>query len=779
MSAGATTIIQLDGSGPDLSAQTTFAPGTYLITATAPNGNENGNCTATTSVTITEPILVTVSGIATNVSCFEASNGSIAVTNSLGSTVVITNSVNADVTANNGSYGPGVYTLTATASNGNSNGFCTATASVEITEPTAVTVSAPVNQTVTYGAPANYTVTAGGTGSLTYQWQEDAGSGFTNVTNGGMYSGATTATLNLSKPTVAMSGYKYHVIVSNACPPNVISGEATLTVNSKVLTIGITADNKAYDGNASAVTHASITSGLVLGDVVTVASANGFFNNANVGIAKPVTADVSKSGADAGNYSANTTAATTANISASALTVTANTISGIQYSDLVPSFTAVITGFVNGETLTNSGVTGSPSFTTNASLAINRAVLSGPGFYNITPSQGTLTSSNYSFSSYVNGTLNITKEDDPAQYTGVTSASIGTGNTATIALSATVTDYDDGNRGDIRNAQVRFKIQPYSCDISLTPQAIIYTSWINVSLVNISNTTVGTVSDNYLFDIGSCTTKDFDVTVEVENYYTGNSAPVRVRVLRVLTNFGTVASGNETLCRPANPTNITLSTPPSGGTGTFNYQWYYKNGVSDPDPIGTSISGWTLVGSATNSSYDPPAGLTASRTYAVQVDPTGSPDYGPATWANGSRKVTVTTNASPTVSNQPNQTQCNMSTFRMTQNRPASSTVGIWALISGNATITSPTSRTTTVTGVAAGTSATVRWRVTNGNCDAYDDVTVTNYAMPTVSNRPNQTHCSNPTFIMTQTVPSTGIGQWTLRSGSAVITEQIHRQLQ
>src|SRR6185369_17729863 len=52
-------------------------------------------------------------------------------------------------------------------------------------------------------------------------------------------------------------------------------------------------------------------------------------------------------------------------------------------------------------------------------------------------------------------------------------------------------------------------------------------------------------------------------------------------------------------------------------------------------------SGWTLIGSAINNSYDPPTGLIASRTYAVLVDATGSPDCGVATWANGCRKITV------------------------------------------------------------------------------------------------------------------------------------------
>ena len=117
-----------------------------------------------------------VSGVITNVSCYGASNGSIAVTNSLGSTVVIRNAANADVTANNGFYGPGVYTLIATASNGNSNGFCTATAYVTITEPILVTVSAS-STNVSCNGLANGTITISGVsaGATTMIQKDGAG----------------------------------------------------------------------------------------------------------------------------------------------------------------------------------------------------------------------------------------------------------------------------------------------------------------------------------------------------------------------------------------------------------------------------------------------------------------------------------------------------------------------------------------------------------------------------------------------------------------------------
>jgi hypothetical protein len=63
-----------------------------------------------------------------------------------------------------------------------------------------------------------------------------------------------------------------------------------------------------------------------------------------------------------------------------------------------PTFNAGYSGFVNGETLATSGVSGSPSLTTNATAA------SPVGSYTITAAQGTLAAGNYSFN-FVNGTL--------------------------------------------------------------------------------------------------------------------------------------------------------------------------------------------------------------------------------------------------------------------------------------------------------------------------------------------------------------------------------------
>jgi hypothetical protein len=79
------------------------------------------------------------------------------------------------------------------------------------------------------------------------------------------------------------------------------------------------------------------------------------------------------------------------------LTVTANSVSRA-YGTANPTFTAKITGFVNGDT--SSVVTGTPSLTTTATTT------SLPGNYPITAAQGTLASAKYGFT-FVNGTLTI------------------------------------------------------------------------------------------------------------------------------------------------------------------------------------------------------------------------------------------------------------------------------------------------------------------------------------------------------------------------------------
>jgi len=88
---------------------------------------------------------------------------------------------------------------------------------------------------------------------------------------------------------------------------------------------GLTAQNKVYDATTVATLTGGTLTGVITGDIVSLGTPKGTFDNKNVGTGKPVSiSGIALGGADAGNYTlTDATASTTANISAAALTVSA------------------------------------------------------------------------------------------------------------------------------------------------------------------------------------------------------------------------------------------------------------------------------------------------------------------------------------------------------------------------------------------------------------------------------------------------------------------------
>ena len=76
---------------------------------------------------------------------------------------------------------------------------------------------APASSYICQGITST-TFTASATGT-TYQWQIDTGTGYTNITNGANYSGATTATLQLNNLLTSFTGYKYRCVVNGTNGP--------------------------------------------------------------------------------------------------------------------------------------------------------------------------------------------------------------------------------------------------------------------------------------------------------------------------------------------------------------------------------------------------------------------------------------------------------------------------------------------------------------------------------------------------------------------------------
>ncbi|MFD2556505.1 tandem-95 repeat protein [Sphingobacterium tabacisoli] len=111
----------------------------------------------------------------------------------------------------------------------------------------------PTNSTTLVGTNTTFTATvANATG---YQWQVDQGSGFSGIADGGVYSGATTATLTITGATVGMNGYKYRLVANGACTPGVTSSSGMLTVvtNQPPVISNLNGDAVTYTERGAAV----------------------------------------------------------------------------------------------------------------------------------------------------------------------------------------------------------------------------------------------------------------------------------------------------------------------------------------------------------------------------------------------------------------------------------------------------------------------------------------------------------------------------------------------
>ncbi len=195
---GSATVAAAGGTGPYTYAWTPsggtgttatgLAAGSYNVTVTDAN-----NCTTTASVLITEPPQLTATATATAVLCNGGSTGSASVTAS-GGTPGYT--YNWTPSGGTGSTATGLaansYTCTITDANG-----CTTTASVAVTEPTALAVTASqVDELCNGGNTGAATVNvSGGTPVYTYNWSPAPGGGQGTNNATGLTAGPYTCTI--------------------------------------------------------------------------------------------------------------------------------------------------------------------------------------------------------------------------------------------------------------------------------------------------------------------------------------------------------------------------------------------------------------------------------------------------------------------------------------------------------------------------------------------------------------------------------------------------------
>ena len=178
------------------------------------------------------------------------------------------------------------------------------------------------------------------------------------------------------------------------------SSATDLTVNKKALTA--TADDKSrLYGDANPAFTVSY-SGFYGADTAAVLDTAPTASTAATSSSNVGTYAITPAGGSDNNYSFSYINGTLT-VGKAHLSVTADDKSKT-YGDANPAFTATLSGFVNGEVLATSGVTGSAALASAANAA------SHAGTYAITAAQGTLAASNYDFTTFNNGTLTVGKK---------------------------------------------------------------------------------------------------------------------------------------------------------------------------------------------------------------------------------------------------------------------------------------------------------------------------------------------------------------------------------
>lgn len=177
-----------------------------------------------------------------------------------------------------------------------------------------------------------------------------------------------------------------------------------------------------------------------------------------------------------------------------------------QYSDPNPAWEATAEGFINGEDFSN--LTGALSFTGDAVESDHNTA---PGNYAIIP--GGYTSINYSII-YIPGYLLITPEDSELSYLGSRLMATNSSSSATLDLRVMLSDFDDGFRGNITNASLKFLI--YDSDMVLVGQTPV------LQALNLMDDYSALIQYNYPVTLNA--DEDFRmlyINVEVGGFYQG------------------------------------------------------------------------------------------------------------------------------------------------------------------------------------------------------------------------------------------------------------------
>lgn len=281
--------------------------GTYTI-----NVQDNNGCSQTLAATITNASGPSISiSTFSNVSCFGGNNGTATALATSGTPTYTFTWSNGQVTPTATNLMAGVHTVTVTDQAG-----CKASTSVNITEPTALTVTITPSNPKCFGSTNGYGIAAafGGTPTYTYTWSDGGTASTSNQLGAGSYGlnvtdangCVVTATMGLvNPPAMAASITSSNVTCFSAC-----NGMA---VGSATNNVGIV--NYQWIGGPSPITSQTVTN-LCAGTYTLIATDQNSCTASNqVIITEPaaLTASISSSGSVTCNGGSNGFAVVSAN----------------------------------------------------------------------------------------------------------------------------------------------------------------------------------------------------------------------------------------------------------------------------------------------------------------------------------------------------------------------------------------------------------------------------------------------------------------------------------
>ncbi|GAA4212602.1 hypothetical protein GCM10022289_43680 [Pedobacter jeongneungensis] len=325
-----------------------------------------------------------------------------------------------------------------------------------------------------------------------------------------------------------------------------------------------------------------------------------------------------------------------------------------------------------------------------------------------------------------------------------------------VALPTDITDQD------LDNNTSKVETPIYSSDVDLTLNSTINNPCLDLTngntytytVTNLSSTTA-TTTTNRRISVTVNIPANYTVVSETHTGWTGptitGTAPAARTYVFYKSNTALAAGATD-----ANPIVVTIKAP--AGTTSYNNSASVAYTLDDTPTSNVetntannvaslnAVTAPTVAPTVTTSTYNYCVGATATAISATRTNsaytllyytnlggvssvnpPVPNTSVGGTflyyiTQSNGSCEgpaATVTVNVTPTTASAgSNQSNCGSGTFTLAGNPTANGT-GVWSIVgaANGATITNPTSNTSTVTGLTSGNSVTLRWSITSAAC--------------------------------------------------------------